>query len=481
MRATDFAAWSEARMDVQPSDGQYGRVSEDATESDEARHDGEPSAFVQEAACAERVVVLKVRVPGRTSFVIVGAASSGTSGAGLLTSERRREIWGGRLPPGADRQRAREDALVGARVLAFGPNEAFIDQHGSARVVRALGGRVVVTDEVTPAGATMFIAIGDEERARLEERGVAIAQAVARDAIDSRRAEIGRILDRAVQKIQRRREAIRGDLDKIGQADRIAGQAQWLIGEAARAPRGAKKLVVTDWSTGEAVPLEVPLDPSKSPKDQVAAMFKRAKRLRLGGRIAEDRLAQAEGQLAAIREAQAELAEQAVLAEVEQVLLRAKRAAPRDVTLPASAGTGAGGSKAKTKTGRVPYRTFFARSGKRIFVGKGAADNDALTLHVGRPHDLWLHAKDRTGAHVIVPVDKGQTCPAEDLVDAAHLAAHFSDAREETIVDIQHTDRRYLRKPKGSPPGFVVVDREKVLVLRVEPDVLRGLLEREEV
>ena len=61
------------------------------------------------------------------------------------------------------------------------------------------------------------------------------------------------------------------------------------------------------------------------------------------------------------------------------------------------------------------------------------------------------------------------------------LAAHFSDGRDEKVVDIQYTDRRYLRKPKGSPPGFVVVDREKVLVLRVELELLRGLIEREEL
>jgi predicted ribosome quality control (RQC) complex YloA/Tae2 family protein len=82
---------------------------------------------------------------------------------------------------------------------------------------------------------------------------------------------------------------------------------------------------------------------------------------------------------------------------------------------------------------------------------------------------------------VIVQLDKGQTCDSSDLVDAAHLAAYFSDAREEKVADVQYTDRRYLRKPKGSPPGFVIVDREKVLVLRVEPEILRGLLEREDV
>ncbi|MBX3230081.1 MAG: DUF814 domain-containing protein [Labilithrix sp.] len=427
-------------------------------------------ALVQEAACSERVVVLKVRVPGRTSLVVVAAG-----GAGLLDPEVRRTLWGGKLPAGAERQRAREDALEGAHVVALGPAEVFVDQRGDARVLRVQGGRVVVTDGGPGEGAVPFEAL---DRGALEERGEAIAAAVTAAALDLRRAEVTRLLDRAAQKIARRREAVRGDLDKIGQADRIAAQAQWLVAEAARAPRGATKLVVTDWSSGEAVPLEVPLDPSKSAKDQVAAMFKRSKRLRLGARIAEERLAQTEAQLGAIDEARARVASASELPAIDEALHAAKRAAPRDVTLPGAL-THAKRKDPSAKT-RVPFRTFFARSGRRLFAGKGAADNDALTLHVARPHDLWLHAKDKTGAHVIVPLDKGQTCPAEDLVDAAHLAAHFSDARSEDVVDVQYTDRRYLRKPKGSPPGFVVVDREKVLVLRVEPELLRGLLERED-
>lgn len=445
---------------------------------DDEHVEGGPSAFVQEAACAEAVVVLKVRVPGRSSLVLVGATRAGKAAAGLVTSEARRETWGGRLPAGAERQRAREDALAGARVVAVGTAEVYVEQHGAARVIRAANGRVVVTDEAVPPGTVRFVDLSDEERARLEERGIELARAIADDAIEVRRVELGRLLERSIARIQRRRDAVRGDLDKIAQADQIASQASWLIAEAAKAPRGATKLVVTDWSTGEAVPLEVPLDPSKSAKEQVAAMFKRAKRLRLGARIAQERLDQADAQLASVQNARDEIASAPSLAEIEATLQRAKRAAPRDVTLPST--PTAGGAKAKPK-GRVPYRAFLARSGRRLLVGKGAADNDELTLHVARPRDLWLHAKERTGAHVIVPLDKGHTCPSEDLVDAAHLAAHFSDARDEKVVDVQYAERRHLRKPKGSAPGFVIVDREKVLVLRVEPDLLRSLLEREEI
>jgi predicted ribosome quality control (RQC) complex YloA/Tae2 family protein len=94
---------------------------------------------------------------------------------------------------------------------------------------------------------------------------------------------------------------------------------------------------------------------------------------------------------------------------------------------------------------------------------------------------MWLHAKGATGAHVIVRLEKGRSCPADLLVEAAHLAAHFSSARDEGVVEVEYTSRRYVRKPRGSPPGLVVVDREKVILLRREEQTLRRLLESEVV
>lgn len=437
---------------------------------------------MQEASCAEQVVVLRARIVGipdgspweqqRTIHVVIGLRS-----VGIVTGDERRAAWGAKLPPGAERQRAREDALENAHLLAVTSAGAFLDQKGQLRVVRGQGQRVIVTDASLPEDARPLAALDAAGRDALLARGRALLAETAGDAIAGQRAEALRLLDRALAKLERRIAAIGGDLAKIGQADAIAAQAQWLVAEATRAPRGASKLVVTDWSTGEPVPLEVALDPGKSAKEQVLAMFKRAKRLRLGAAIANDRLAQATRQRDGVLEARLEIEAAATLGAVAQHLEDAKRSAPRDVTLPQPQGS----PRRNEKKARVPYRTFLARSGRRLLVGKGGADNDALTLHVARPYDLWLHAKDRAGAHVIVVRDRGQDVASEDLVDGAHLAAHFSDARGEKLVDVQYTDRRYLRKPKGSPAGFVVVDREKVLVLRSEPGVLAGLLEREDL
>lgn len=472
-----------------------------------APSDDVPIAIVQEADSAERVVVLRIRVPGRTAFVIIGAPRTGGA-AGLVPNGARQELWGGRLPPGSTRQRAREATLALARVTAIVGGEVFFEPHakprepnddpdevandgasraGRARCLRVHGGRVVVTDAEMPRDARAFVDVlaNDVERSALEERGMTLARALADDSVEIHRADLLRMLDKARLRIERRRAAVRDDLSKIAQADGIAAQLPWLVGEAARAPRGATKLAVTDWSSGEAVTMEVPLDPSKSARVQVEAMFKRAKRLKLGGKIAEERLAQADAQGQALAIAVESVRTATSLGAMDAAAREAKKRAPRDVML-ANGAPGAGvitGATKGAKAGgrRVPFRAFVARSGRRVLVGKGAADNDALTLKIAKPHDLWLHAKDRTGAHVIVQLDKGQTCPAEDLVDAAHLAAHFSDARDEKAVDVQYTSRRYVRKPKGSAPGAVVVDREKVLPLRFDAALLRALLEREEL
>ena len=80
---------------------------------------------------------------------------------------------------------------------------------------------------------------------------------------------------------------------------------------------------------------------------------------------------------------------------------------------------------------------------------------------------------------MVVPLAKGKTCPPESLVDAATLAAHFSDLRGEPIVDVIHTPRRFVRKRKGSAIGAVTLEREKVIAVRIEEQRLTRLLASE--
>ncbi len=288
-----------------------------------------------------------------------------------------------------------------------------------------------------------------------------------------------RELSRAVTRFDKRTKAVRADLAKIAEAEQIGARAAWLLAAAAKAKRGAKVLSVSDWSSGEEKIMEVPLDPAKSPREQVEAMFARAKRLRSGRPVAERRLADAaalsEMLRALIVEANAiDLEAQDAEDRIEQIHARATTAAPREIRVHVPRG----GQPQQTRS--LAYRSFRGAADAKILVGRGASQNDELTFQVAKPFHAWLHARGDAGAHVVVMIKKGAELTAEQLVDAAHLAAHFSKARGEALVDVAYTYRRYVRKPRKSPPGMVMVEKEKVVTLRVEPERLAKLLATEE-
>ena len=79
----------------------------------------------------------------------------------------------------------------------------------------------------------------------------------------------------------------------------------------------------------------------------------------------------------------------------------------------------------------------------------------------------------------MVPLERNAQIAPEVLLDAAHLAAHFSKQRGEPSAEIAHTARRFVRKPKGAAPGSVLVDRERVFVVRLEAARLQRLLASE--
>ncbi len=291
------------------------------------------------------------------------------------------------------------------------------------------------------------------------------------------REAFARALARAVSRIGRRVAAVEGDLAKAQAADALAERAQLFVPSAASAPRGARALTAVDWTTGQAVPVELPIDPSRGAPEQLATVFRRARRLREGSAIAQRRLGAALASLAKLRELAVLVADSDT--DLEDLEIRARAAAPRDFARAvATADVLPARSRGKALP-RPPYRKFVGSAGRAILVGRDAARNDELTLHVARSRDLWLHAKNWTGAHVVVPLDKGASCPSELLVQAAHLAVHFSEARTERVVEVSYVARRFVRKPRGSAAGAVVVDREKVLVLRVEDALIKSLLESE--
>ncbi|HEX3771817.1 MAG TPA: NFACT RNA binding domain-containing protein [Polyangiaceae bacterium] len=444
------------------------------------------------------VTLFEIRIPGETVHLVCAAGL----GVGILDpagrSAVRDAMRGEPLLSGSSEPLPRLRLRLRLQGHAQGDARVWRAQLEGSSIVKVTleglmvtrdGRAIVIESSRGRPGEPIAIAIEDEPvlpgepatREALAARGPAIAGALARGDTDGRREAFGRDLRKAIARLERRAAAVAGDLARIEAAGDLALRAQTFVASAAAAPRGAERLRAVDWSSGEARDVELAIDPAKGAREQIDALFKRARRLKEGGQVARARRDEAGAALATLRAVldEATRATPGGDLDLDALAARARAAAPRDVRIGGEPSASREGRASPGQPRRLPYRSFAGASGARILVGRGAAENDALTLHVARPHDLWLHARDTTGAHVIVPLAKGASCPPDWLAEAAHLAAHFSDAREERLVDVVYTPRRYLRKPRGSAPGLVVVDREKVFVLRKDDRVLARLLEAE--
>jgi len=117
--------------------------------------------------------------------------------------------------------------------------------------------------------------------------------------------------------------------------------------------------------------------------------------------------------------------------------------------------------------GAGPLR-FLTGRGLTILVGRGARENHRLTFSTARPEDLWLHARDVPGAHVILRDDEGRANP-EDIREAAEVAAFFSGAREQPRADVHVARRKHVRSAEGGPGRVRLAHSENVLVSPRDP------------
>ncbi len=123
-------------------------------------------------------------------------------------------------------------------------------------------------------------------------------------------------------------------------------------------------------------------------------------------------------------------------------------------------------SESKNTEKSLPFFEF-EHKGFKIWVGKNAECNDKLTLKHAYKEDLWLHAKDVAGSHVIIKHQSGKPFPKDVIERAAQLAAYNSKRKTETLCPVAFTPKKYVRKRKGDPAGAVIVEREDVIM--VEP------------
>ena len=205
--------------------------------------------------------------------------------------------------------------------------------------------------------------------------------------------------------------------------------------------------------------IDIELDPAKSASANAEEYFKRSKKAASSFNILTSRLESTRKRLAQLEAAQTLSNDDMKLFEAELIKLGLITRV-------------AGPAQRRTVERRLPYKRFRASSGWEIWVGRANTDNDELTFKIARKDDYWFHAWQAAGSHTVLRLPERSAIPdKQTLLEAAALAAYFSKARTSSKVPVAYTQVKFVHKPKNFPPGKVLVDKEKQLMVRpADPD-----------
>jgi len=266
------------------------------------------------------------------------------------------------------------------------------------------------------------------------------------------RSRSGSMLDQLQQrkaKLERTVAAIEADLRDTARADEYESHANLLMSNLSAIPRGATSVALSQ--RGETA--TIPLDARLSPVQNAQRYFEKAKRSRVAYEQSRTRLPGMQESLNVLERLIAAAGLIQTPGELKGFLVQyARELESLDM-----------GEKAE-KRERLPFRIFLVDGGYEVWAGKSSHNNDELTLRYAKPNDLWFHARGGSGSHVVLKTDSGKGEPSKKAREqAAGIAAYYSKMRNAKMVPVAMTERKYVRKPKGVPPGTVVLDREKVL------------------
>jgi predicted ribosome quality control (RQC) complex YloA/Tae2 family protein len=299
-----------------------------------------------------------------------------------------------------------------------------------------------------------------------------------RDAMESVRAPVRKVLHTQLERCRRKVELLQKELAVSEEANQYRLWADLLLAHQNDVKQGQQSVMLQNIFEGQETPalVTVPLDPRLDAVGNANRIFHKYHKLRRALALVPPQIEQNAVEIATIEQLLADLMLADTPPEVALVkaetqtagYMRGAKGAAKPVQKqqkPLHKGKGKGGKPAKGKPvppgGGVPLHAQ-SREGFTILVGKNSRQNEDVTFHQASSNDMWLHARGVPGSHVIIKAS-GRDIPRSTIEQAAVLAAWYSQARGSTSVPVDYTLQRYVRHMKGGGPGMVIYDHERTI------------------
>ena len=264
-------------------------------------------------------------------------------------------------------------------------------------------------------------------------------------------------------KLTKKLSALEEDLLHAEDAEGQRMLADTLMANIYQLRKGQTNVEIYNIYDGE--PVQIKLNPVLSPTENAQAYYKRYNKFKRAQSEVRQQIQATESMLAYLATLDASLLTATSKNEIEEI--RQEMVAAGLIK--------EFGKKKKTALQKSQPLHIKLRQGVDLYIGKNNKQNDYVTFTLGGPRDLWFHTKDIPGSHIIM---KAAEPSQEDILLAAELAAYFSKARHSSNVPVDCVERRYVKKPAGSKPGFVIFTNQKTYYTTPDEQALGPYLQQ---
>ena len=273
-----------------------------------------------------------------------------------------------------------------------------------------------------------------------------------RDRVKQQASELIRRVENELQKNRHKLKKQEKELLATDNAEEFRQKGELLTTFLHQVPNDQDQVILDNYYTNQ--PITIALDKALSPNQNAQRYFKRYQKLKESVKYLTDLIQETKATILYLESVETVLNQAGLeeIAEIREELIQTGFIRRRQ--------------REKIQKRKKPEQ-YLASDGKTIiYVGRNNLQNEELTFKMARKEELWFHAKDIPGSHVVI---SGNLDPSDEVkTDAAELAAYFSQARLSNLVQVDMIEVKKLNKPTGGKPGFVTYTGQKTL--RVTPD-----------
>lgn len=274
------------------------------------------------------------------------------------------------------------------------------------------------------------------------------AHKAERDIVQQQTKDLQRIVRNEMKKNERKIKIHQRTLARAKRADRWQRQGELLTAHLHLVKQGDATVRVVDYYDPAQKEIDIELEPELTPSENAQRYFSRYKKMLQAEKIALVELKKTKDEIVYL----------------ESILQQIEHALPNDLhDIREELERGRYIRKQKTRR-RRPQKPnpsqFTSSDGTTIYIGRNNRQNEYVTQRLANREDIWLHTKDIPGSHVVI---KAHDPSEQTLTEAAQLAAYFSKAQQSESVPVDYTKVKYVEKPTGAKPGFVIYRNEQTL------------------